>query len=174
MDYRDVLVDGLDQLNDWLADAIREVSEEQMNWLPPGKALSIGFNAWHIVRTHDNIVNFVFQRKQPIWVDRGYFERFHLPKVDQGTGMGFDDARALRISDAALLREYAAEVAKRPVCDFCPTMRCLTESKRRPTFSVSFFRRHESCAKRPKLRSRFSCTSSGVLSAVTCSGAPLL
>ena len=112
MDYRDVLVDGLDQLNDWLADAIREVSEEQMNWLPPGKALSIGFNAWHIVRTHDNIVNFVFQRKQPIWVDRGYFERFNLPKVDQGTGMGFDDARALRISDAGLLREYASEVAK--------------------------------------------------------------
>lgn len=112
MDYRDVLIDGIDQLNDWLDEALSPLTREQLNWLPAGKTVSAGFNAWHIIRTQDNITNFVFQRKQPIWVEQGYFEKFNLPKVDQGTGMDLAAAREIKITDAALLREYGAAVAR--------------------------------------------------------------
>lgn len=111
MDIRDILIDGVAQLNDWLADAVKDLSAEQVNWLPQGKTVTIGFNTWHIVRTADNITNFVFQRKQPIWVEKGYFERLALPKVDQGTGMNLESARALTIIDPAALLEYARAVA---------------------------------------------------------------
>jgi DinB superfamily len=112
MDYRDVLIDGITQLNDWLDEALVPLSREQLNWLPEGKTVSAGFNAWHIIRTQDNITNFVFQRKQPVWVEQGYFEKFNLPKVDQGTGMDLAAARAITISDEALLRDYGATVAR--------------------------------------------------------------
>ena len=111
MDVRDILIDGIGQMNDWMDEAVRDLSAEQLNFLPPGKTVSIGFNAWHIARTQDNITNFVFQRKNPIWMECGYFERMALPKVDQGTGMGLDDARAVTITDPALLREYSLAVA---------------------------------------------------------------
>jgi len=111
MDVRDVLIDGIEQLNNWLDDGIKTLEPEQVNWLPAGKSVSIGFNAWHILRTEDNVTHFVLQKKMPIWVEQNYVERFGLPKVDQGTGMTLEDARAIQINDPALLCEYGAKVA---------------------------------------------------------------
>ncbi|MBA4180379.1 MAG: hypothetical protein C0506_07315 [Anaerolinea sp.] len=112
MDIRELLLDGVGQLNDWLDNALKDVSAEQMNWLPEGKSVSIGFNAWHVLRTQDNITNFVLQRKNPVWIEQGYFEKMGLPKVDQGTGMSLEDARAVRIPDPSLLLAYSSAVAK--------------------------------------------------------------
>lgn len=112
MDVRDFLIDGIGQLNQWLDDSLKVVSPEQLNWLPEGQSLSIGFNAWHILRTQDNITNFVMQRKNPVWMEDGFVERMGLPKVAQGTGMALEDARAIQIADPAMLLEYSASVAK--------------------------------------------------------------
>jgi len=112
MDIRDILVDGITQLDDWMEEALAPLNAEQMNWLPAGKSVSIGFNAWHVSRTCDNIVNFVFQKQQPIWLAKGYVDQFGLPKVEQGTGMDLDIARALQVSDPALIREYSNVVFK--------------------------------------------------------------
>ncbi|MCC6416968.1 MAG: DinB family protein [Gemmataceae bacterium] len=86
------------------------MSTEQVNWLPEGKTVSAGFNAWHVLRTQDNIVNFVFQKKPPVWMAAGFLERMALPKVEQGTGMGLEQARGIAIPDVGLLREYGAAV----------------------------------------------------------------
>jgi len=121
LDIRDVLVDGIAQMNEWMDEAISGLSAEQINFLPEGKTVSIGFNAWHIARTQDNITNFVFRKKNPIWIEANYFERMALPKVDQGTGMGMDAARGIQIADPALLREYGSAVAK-DCLDFVKTV----------------------------------------------------
>lgn len=106
MDIRDVLIDGIEQMNEWMDAALDGLTPEQVNYLPEGKTTSIGFNAWHVFRTQDNIVNFVFQRKSPIWMEQGYLEKTGLPKVEQGTGMDMEVARSLKFDDLALLREY--------------------------------------------------------------------
>ena len=65
MEARELLVDGIDQMTDWLDGAIKGLTNEQVNFLPQGQTVSIGFNAWHVIRTADNITNFVLQdRKQ--------------------------------------------------------------------------------------------------------------
>lgn len=110
MDSRDLLVDGIQQLSEWLDDALAPLTAEQVNWLPDGKTTSIGFSAWHVYRTMDNVTNFVLSGKQPIWISAGYLERFGLPKVAQGTGMAIEDARAIVINEPALLREYGNRV----------------------------------------------------------------
>ena len=111
MDIRDLLIDGTQQMNEWLDGAIKDLPDDQVNWLPPGKTVNIGFNAWHILRTQDNITNFVLQdRKPPVWVSDGYADRMGLPKVDQGTGMSLEDARAMTFNIADL-REYGAKVS---------------------------------------------------------------
>jgi hypothetical protein len=110
VEVRDILIDGVDQMTEWLAGAIKDLTNEQVNYLPTGMTTSIGFNTWHVVRTADNITNFVMQdRKPPIWMSKGYVERGDLPKVDQGTGMDMEISRGLKF-DNAVLREYLADV----------------------------------------------------------------
>ncbi|MFN0145773.1 MAG: DinB family protein [Dehalococcoidia bacterium] len=107
MDIRDLLIDGTTQLAEWTDEALAPLTLDQVNWLPAGKTVSLGFSAWHIMRTADNITNFVMRnRTPPIWISQGYVDKMGLPKVDQGTGMGLEDARAIKITDLALLREY--------------------------------------------------------------------
>jgi hypothetical protein len=112
MEIRDVLIDGIEQLADWTDGGIKDLSKEQVNWLPVGKTVSIGFNAWHIFRTADNITNFVCRKQPTIWMEKGFMERMGLPKVDQGTGMAMEDARAVVINDLGTLREYGSAVLK--------------------------------------------------------------
>ncbi len=112
MDIRDVLIDGIGQLNDWMDDALKDINAEQVNWNPPGNAVSIGFNAWHVMRTSDNIVNFVLRKTPPIWMAQGFMEKLGLPKVEQGTGMSLEDAHAITISDVELLRDYGKAVGE--------------------------------------------------------------
>ncbi len=112
MDIRDVLIDGISQMNEWMDGALDGLTPEQVNFLPAGNALSIGFNAWHVFRTQDNITNFVFRKQPPIWMAQGYLEKLGLPKVEQGTGMEMETARNIQIADLALLREYGQAAGK--------------------------------------------------------------
>jgi hypothetical protein len=110
MEVRDILIDGITQLGEWTEDALKNLKPDELNYLPDGRTVSIGFNAWHVYRTADNIVNFVMKREQPLWIRAGYLEKMGLPKVDQGTGMGLEDARAITIADGPLLLEYGNTV----------------------------------------------------------------
>ena len=40
MDIRDILVDGIEQLSDWLDDNVDGLTLEQVNWCPDGKTVS--------------------------------------------------------------------------------------------------------------------------------------
>jgi hypothetical protein len=107
---RELLIDGIEQLDDWIDDALKDLDDEKVNWLLPGNTVSIGFNVWHTLRTQDDIVNFVLQGRKPtVWMSEGFAERLGLPPVGQGTGMSLEDARALKVS-VAPMREYGARV----------------------------------------------------------------
>ena len=110
MEARDILIDGVDQMTDWLDAALKDLTDQQVNHQPGGMAVNIGFNAWHVIRTTDNITNFVMQnRKPPIWMSKGYNESWGLPPVAQGTGMSMEEAQSLKFEQAKL-RQYLAEV----------------------------------------------------------------
>lgn len=112
MDVRELLIDGIEQMNQWLDEAIKDLDDGDVNYLPQGKTTSIGFNTWHVLRTQDNITNFVLQdRKPPVWIAEGFADRMGLPKVDQGTGMSMEDARSLTFN-LADLRAYGQQVNK--------------------------------------------------------------
>jgi len=95
--YCDLAVDGL--------------TTEQLCDTRGGITNSIGWDVWHTVRTTDNIVHFVFDRQQPIWLRGGFHERWGLPKVDQGTGMDPNDAYSMRFPDAGEFSRYTRAVA---------------------------------------------------------------
>ena len=93
------------------AKAIEDLSPDELHFQPHAETNSLGFEAWHIARTADNLVNFAFKRAQPVWLAQGLNEAWGLPKADQGTGMDAEAAHGLRFPDAKLLAQYARDVA---------------------------------------------------------------
>lgn len=90
--------------------ATRDLTVEQLCDTRGGVTNSIGWDVWHVVRTIDNIVHFVFDREQPVWLRDGFDVRFGLPKVAQGTGMTDEEARALRFPPPADFVPYIEAV----------------------------------------------------------------
>jgi hypothetical protein len=75
-----------------------------------GLTNSLGFDVWHVVRTIDNIVHFVFERQQPVWLAQGFNESWGLPKIDQGTGMDPNDAYSLNFPGPEEFNRYTRAV----------------------------------------------------------------
>lgn len=100
----------LDRLLQNCRRSVEDLTLEELNHQPSERAHSIGFDIWHVVRTVDNIVFFVFHREQPVWLRDGYVDRFGLPKVAQGTGMTDEEARALRFPEPSAFVEYVDAV----------------------------------------------------------------
>jgi DinB family protein len=91
-------------------DAISDLTEEQLHWSANDKGLPASFILWHYVRTEDNIIQFVLQRKPTIWLERGLHEKFGLPANAQGTGMSHEDAQNLRLDPKDAFYDYMQAV----------------------------------------------------------------
>lgn len=87
-----------------------DVTDEQANKVPEGGHQNLAFSLWHYVRTEDNVVQFVIQRKPTVWMRDGWDVKFGLDAKSQGTGFSDAEARGLRISGMADFRQYMADV----------------------------------------------------------------
>ena len=90
--------------------AVDGLTVEQLCDTHGGVTNSIGWDVWHVVRTIDNIIHFVFEREQPVWLRDGYDQKWGLPKVDQGTGQDPKDAYSLRFPEPAEFDLYTRAV----------------------------------------------------------------
>ncbi|MDA1061807.1 MAG: DinB family protein [Chloroflexi bacterium] len=99
------------ELLEQLASSLDDLSPEELHALPLEFSTSIGFNAWHVMRSADNILHFVFYREQPIWAQQGLAEAWGLPRNEQGTGMPLADVQALRFPGPAELAQYGRDAA---------------------------------------------------------------
>jgi hypothetical protein len=90
--------------------AVDGLTTDQLAGTHEGRSNSIGFDVWHVVRTTDNIVHFVFERDQPVWLVGGFHERWGLPRVDQGTAMDVAEAYALRFPEPEEFKRYIRAV----------------------------------------------------------------
>ncbi|MGK2966737.1 MAG: DinB family protein [Tepidiformaceae bacterium] len=105
-----ILRDGFASAHRLLTRAVEEMTAEQFNFRPREGGVSAFFSLWHCVRTEDNIVNFVIQRRNTVWLDGGYDEAFGLPRTSQGTLMTEAEANAVTIADVERWSEYQRKV----------------------------------------------------------------
>ena len=87
-----------------------DLTDEQANNVPAGGHQSLSFCLWHYVRTEDNAIQFVIQRKPTVWIEGGWAETFGLDAKSQGTGFTDDQARDFRIHGIADFRAYMSDV----------------------------------------------------------------
>ena len=70
----------------------------------------IAFSLWQYVRTEDNIIRFVIQRRPTVWQEGGWDKRLGLDSRAQGTGMSDAEAAAFRLGSLQVFREYMSAV----------------------------------------------------------------
>jgi hypothetical protein len=99
----DFISSSLKQMHGMYDSAIGDLTEEQIHWRANDKGQPISFVLWHYVRTEDNIIQFVLQRKPTVWIEGGWDQKLGLDRISQGTGMSLQDAQALRISKTEFL-----------------------------------------------------------------------
>jgi hypothetical protein len=90
-----------------------DVTDEQANRVPDGGHQNLAFCLWHYVRTEDNIIQFVIQRKPTVWMEGGWDAKFGLDSKSQGTGFSDDEARGFRINGMSEFRRYMSDVFQR-------------------------------------------------------------
>lgn len=89
--------------------SLGDLTLDELHALPIEDSTSIGFNAWHVLRSADNIVQFVFHREPPVWRQQGLADAWDLPRNEQGTGMDLADVQAMRFPDVESLEGYCRD-----------------------------------------------------------------
>ncbi len=77
----DFIRSSLKQMHNMYNDAIGDLTPGQMSWRANDKGHPISFILWHYVRTEDNIIQFVLQRKPTVWLEGGWDEKFGLHRT---------------------------------------------------------------------------------------------
>ncbi|MEI6664828.1 MAG: DinB family protein [Chloroflexota bacterium] len=99
-------------LGPWgLVASISDLTHEELHFRASPGANSIGFEAWHVFRTVDNIIRYVFLRESTVWIEQGLDVAWGLPKAAQGTTAEAEETQAMRFPEPALLAQYGRDVA---------------------------------------------------------------
>ncbi len=97
---------AMKNLHQSLNDAVQGLTEEQLHFRPLDRGNSIAFIIWHCVRTEDSVLNFLLQKKTPVWNAEGWDKKLDMDPRAQGTGMTTEEAAAVRIKDFAEFSKY--------------------------------------------------------------------
>ncbi len=95
-----------------ITDSLGDLTLDELHALPIEDSTSIGFNAWHVLRSADNIVHFVFYRERPVWGQQGLAQAWDFPRNEQGTGMDLADVQAMRFPHVESLERYCRDTAE--------------------------------------------------------------
>jgi hypothetical protein len=111
----ELLTDGFGRVEGLVRNIVDGLSEEQLAYRVDGRANSIGWLVWHLLRIQDDHVADAANREQ-VWLADGWQERFALPFDPGATGYGqsAEDVGAVRVT-AELLLGYSAATTARTV-----------------------------------------------------------
>ena len=65
MNIIDFFITEQKRLHNWMGTSVSDLMLEEWHYMPQGNGNSIAFLVWHCVRTEDNILRFILQRRPP-------------------------------------------------------------------------------------------------------------
>ena len=96
----------IDHAHEWFQGTIADLTQEQADFVPPGKAHPIGETVAHVIQSEDSILNGMIRGKPTLWESEGWGERLRIPDVTMHTE---EQARQFRC-DLEALRPYQEAV----------------------------------------------------------------
>jgi uncharacterized damage-inducible protein DinB len=87
--------------------ALRETTDAQFNWTPPGMANSISAAVIHATGTEDRFINEVLQGNTRLWETGNWSDKVGL-QVTPGRGQGWEEIKQKQLAVATVLDYIAA------------------------------------------------------------------
>ena len=114
MNVGEVLIEAYDRLPELVRSAVKDLTPDQLRWVPAPGANSIGWLVWHLTRVQDDHVAEVMGEEQ-IWIRGGWAGRFGLDPDTADTGYGHTETQvaAVRPESAQTLIDYYETVHAR-------------------------------------------------------------
>jgi hypothetical protein len=109
MNYFTTAIEGMHKT---YVDVVKDLTDEQLHFRPLDKGHHIAFALWHLVRTEDLVLNFLVQKKPPIWNTQGWDKKLGMDPQSQGTGMTPEQAAEVRINNLSDFIGYMNAVSQ--------------------------------------------------------------
>lgn len=116
VDCRDLIIDGLNRVDEDLRAALDGLSAEQLAFRPHEQANSIAWLAWHLTRVEDDHVSELAGTQQA-WIEEKWHEHFgrRADPQDTGFGHGPEQVASIKPEGPQLLIDYFQSVHQRSV-----------------------------------------------------------
>ncbi len=89
MEVKDSILQGLNDTQAALIQAVDGLSQEELMWQPQPGANHIAFILWHMLRVEDWFFQYMFQRTPQVWESEKWHEKLNLPDDPRITGYGY-------------------------------------------------------------------------------------
>jgi len=110
MNTVDYFLAAAKELHKSLLNSVEGLSNEQLHFRPLGRGNHIAFTLWHCVRTEGAVINYLLQKRAPVWNAEGWDKEFGMDERAQGTGMTDEQAAAVHIQDLEGFSKYSQNV----------------------------------------------------------------
>ncbi|MFQ6029716.1 MAG: DinB family protein [Dehalococcoidia bacterium] len=110
MTLNEFIEDAFNREQQFLQEAIQDLTPQELVWRPGPEANTIGWTLWHMLRVEDMWFQFFIQRQLELWEREGWHEKFGLPTRDNGFGHSPEQVANFPALDLAQLLQYGAAV----------------------------------------------------------------
>ena len=114
MEYQRFILDIYIRLHQELALVLKGLSEQELNYQPTSQSNSVGWLAWHTIRSQDRMNADLFGEEQ-LWIRQKWYVKFNRnpdPK-ESGVGHTAEQAAAFRAPEVQIFLDYYQAVFER-------------------------------------------------------------
>ncbi|MDY6836089.1 MAG: DinB family protein [Chloroflexota bacterium] len=114
MEWRDLLVDGYDRVQEFIENVLRGLPQEDLDWQPSSDCNSIGWLVWHLARQQDMQIASLMGKEQ-LWIQDGWHSRFNRDEdpYDIGFGHSLEQVAVFKSPDIKTMLGYHHAVKER-------------------------------------------------------------
>jgi uncharacterized damage-inducible protein DinB len=110
MKANELIVKSLDESRQYVADAIKGLSPDELAFRPKPHSNSIAFLLWHVARVEDLWIKRILLAGKELYEAEGWCKKFGTPAQDNGFGYDVAKLNAWPVPPLKLLTEYAGAV----------------------------------------------------------------
>ena len=114
MNYEQFILDIYIRLFQELELILKGLTVEELNYQPKPQSNSIGWLAWHVIRSQDRMNADLFEEEQ-LWIREKWYAKFNRKPDPKESGVGHtpEEAAAFRSPDVQTYIDYYQAVYKR-------------------------------------------------------------
>ena len=113
MEATQLIRDGLANAKRVADKTIDGLNEDELNWQPKPGANSIGLILFHMFRSEDSFVQYLIQKKSPIWTSDKWCEKLCKPPTDSGSHYNAEQIDTFKVPRIEDLMAYGKAVREK-------------------------------------------------------------